>query len=84
MVVQKGRVVYRVVNGGIEPNKRNKMKKNPKGRLNKLIGKKMPQNLRMIEVGGDFQRSFDPITAQARSPRGGRGPVCLSSERLQG
>lgn len=54
------------------------MEKNRKEGLNKLIGKKISQNLRMIEVGGDFWRSFGPITAQAGPPRaGGRGPCVL-------
>lgn len=60
------------------PIKEIEWKKNAKGRLNKLIGKKISQNLRMIEVGGDFWRSFCPITAQAGPPRaGGREPCVL-------
>lgn len=51
------------------------MEKNAKGRLNKLIGKKIPQNLRMAEMRRDLWRSFGPITAQAGPPlAAGRGP----------
>lgn len=53
------------------------MEKNAKGRLNKLIGNKISQNLRMVEVRRGLWRSFGPITAQAGPPLAVGGGPCV-------